>query len=277
MHKRELIAELTRFTSTVSTRTDVLRWKGQVAFAAFLIHYLKNLNIPSDERYDFWSIVPYLPELMVDAFEQLRTDTDEQVATFRKQYEEETGHEVPNITDLGASNTLHQRSAVQTTLGFMLKEVTGHVWIESKMDTYCNAQTHVLQQTFDKFLRLVYRRGLGDMIAKCTMRGMSGSFVETDLRTYVMAGRIMFTFAKRTDPGKVIYSKDSGDPICNEQSVSFVGGDDDPLCLGAGLQSVYTDFRTALDLIEDVIKWWPQDAKEQESMFKPDIKVNMGF
>lgn len=277
MHKRELIAKLAAFAATVPTRTSGPQWKGQQAFAAFLVYYFKNLNIPSDEKYDFWSILPYLPELMVDAFEQLRTSKDEQVAKFRKQYEEETGHEVPNITDLGASNIFDQGSAIQTTLGFMLKDITGNEWIGQQIDTYCNAQKHVLQQTFDKFLRLVYRRGLGDMIEKCDKRGMSGKFVGIDLRTYVTAGRIMFTFAKRIDPDKAGYYKVGDDLVCNEHSVSFVGEDGDPLCLSAGLQSVHADFRTALDLIEDVVKFWPQDAKEQKKMFKADPKVNMGF
>lgn len=277
MHKRELIAKLISFAAAVPTRTSGPQWKGQVAFASFLVYYLKNLNIPSDEKYDFWSIEPYLPELMVDAFEQLRTSKDEQVAQFRKKYEEETGHEVPNITDLGASDILDQGSAVQTTLGFMLKDITGHDWVEHKIETYCNAQKYVLQQTFDKFLRLVYRRGLGEMIDKCTKKGMGGKFVGTELRTFVMAGRIMFTFAKRIDKSKESHYKDGDNVICNEHSVSFVGEDGDPLCLSAGIQSVYADFRTSLDMIEDVIKWWPQDAKEQKKMYKADAKVGMGF
>ncbi len=281
MHKRDLIArlrsKLLKIQGSIDGNNKHQWWKGQSAFACFLIYYLEQLDIPSDEKYDFWNIEPYLPELMVDAFEQLRTSSDERVVFFRKTYERETGHEVPNITDLGASDILHQGSAVQTILGFMLKEVTGNTWIESQIDAYCNAQKHVLQQTFDKFLRLVYRQGLGEMISKCTKRGMSGKFIETDLRTYVMAGRIMFTFAKRIDPDKPSHYKVGDDLLCNEHSVSFVGEDGDPLCLSAGLQSVYADFRTALDLIEDVIKSWPQDAKEQKMMFKPDAKVNMGF
>lgn len=74
---------------------------------------------------------------------------------------------------------------------------------------------------------------------------MSGKFGETELRTFITAGRIMFTFARRK----------------KGESVSFIGEEGDPLCLSAGLQSVQTDFRTALDIIEDVIKHWPQDQK----------------
>ncbi|MBI4992300.1 MAG: hypothetical protein HZB99_03710 [Candidatus Harrisonbacteria bacterium] len=267
MHKKELVVGLKRFTA---------QWKGQRAFANFLVHYLENLNIPNDEKYDFWSIESYLPELMVDAFEQLRTGTDDRAVYFRQAYELETGHEVPNITDLGASNLLDQGSAVQTTLGFMLKEITGQDWVEHQLNTYCNAQKYVLQQTFDKFLRLVYRRGLGEMADKCDKRGMSGKFGETQLRTFIMAGRIMFTFARCIDKSKDSYYKKDGEVYCNESTVSFVGEDGDPLCLNAGIQSIYGDFRTALDMIEDVIRCWPKDLKEQKKLYKADAKVAIG-
>ncbi|MBI5153243.1 MAG: hypothetical protein HZA36_02180 [Parcubacteria group bacterium] len=97
---------------------------------------------------------------MVDAFEQLRTSTDEVIVPFRKAYEDEACQNVPNITDLGASNILEQSSAIQTTLGFLLREVTGQDLVATQIDTYCKAQMYVLQQTFDKFLRRVYRQGL---------------------------------------------------------------------------------------------------------------------
>ncbi len=277
MHKKDLISGLKHFVTRYDKgKGHGTSWKGQRAFAIFLVHYLENLKIPSDEEYDFWKVEPYLPELMVDAFEQLRTGADDATVRFRQSYETETGHEVPNITDLGESNILDQGSAVQTTLGFMLKEVTGQGWVEHQIDTYCNAQKYVLQQTFDKFLRLVYRRGLGEMIDKCAKAGMSGKFGETELRTFVTAGRIMFTFARRIDKSKDGYYKKEGELYCNEWSVSFVGEDGDPLCLSAGIQSVHADFRTALDMIEDVIEHWSLDQKERENLYRADVKVALG-
>lgn len=269
MHKKELVAGLKRFANHCE-------WKGQQAFANFLVYYFENLTIPSDEKYDFWNIEPYLPELMVDAFENLRTGTDERVVRFREEYELEVGHAVPNITDLGASNILDQVSVVHTTLGFMLRDITGKDLVAQQIDAYCNAQRYVLQQTFDKFLRLVYRRGLGEIADKCDKRGMSGKFGETELRTFIMAGRIMFTFARRIDKSKAGFYKKDGELYCNERSVSFVGEDGDPLCLSAGIQSVQCYFRTALDLIEDVINRWPQDHKEQKKIYKADTKVSIG-
>lgn len=275
MHKKDLIDGLKRFVAS-HDKTDKVRWKGQKSFANFLIYYLENLKIPHDEKYDFWTIEHHLPELMVDAFEQLRMGTDETIAGFRERYEMEVGHEVPNIIDLGASNIFEQDSAVQTTLGFLLRDITGLDWVEHKIDVYCNAQKYVLQQTFDKFLRLVYRRGLGEIANKCNNRGMSGEFGETEFRTFIVAGRIMFTFARRIDKNKESCYKGDDNLYCNELTVSFVGEEGDPLCLSAGIQSVYGDFRTVLDMIEEVIKYWPQDANEQKKLYKANVKVAIG-
>lgn len=284
MHKKDLIKGLTKFVETYDVaaanygnqRYEV-RWNGQKAFASFLIHYFENLQIPHDEKYDFWTIEHHLPELMVDAFEQLRTGTDDATVRLRQAYEAETGYEVPNITDLGASNIFDQQSAVQTTLGFMLKELTGRDWVEKKIDTYCNAQKYVLQQTFDKFLRLVYRKGLGEMANKCDKRGMSGKFGETELRTFIMAGRIMFTFARRKEGKTSVYLRNKLVETLpyQEDSVSFVGEDGDTLCLSAGLQSVDTDLRTCLDMIEDTIKNWPATQQEQKKIYKADQDVSI--
>lgn len=233
MHKKELIVKL----KNLSTNR---RWKGQISFSKFLIFYLENLNIPADEKYDHWRIEPYLHDICVDAFEELRTSEDPKIAKFRKQYEDDTGHEVPNVLDLGVSHLFDRGNAVQTTIGFLLADVLEDRYITSQVDAYCNAQSYVLQQTFDKFLRQVYRRGMFKLINESNERGMSAVFGDTVLRTYTICGRIMFTFANK------------------EEDVTFIAEDGDPLCYSSGLQSINTEFRGALDLIEDVIKHWPE-------------------
>lgn len=274
MHKSELISglrsKLHKITESIDGNNRHQWCLGQQAFAGYLIHYLENLDIPNDEEYKHWRIEPYLPKLMVDAFEQLRTGTDKTTAKYRTMYEEETGHQVPNVVDVGESDILDQSLAVQTTIGFLLKEVTGQEWVNKDIETYCNAQKHVLQQTFDKFVRRVYRRGMSDAVGKCLSRGMSGRFGEVELRTFTTMGRVLFTFARRIDN-----SKEGDERYFNEHTVSFVAADDDPLCLSAGLQSVHADFRTALDLIEAVVKNWPPDTSEQRKLFKEDTKIGI--
>lgn len=269
MHKQELIDRLKRYT------TKNTQWRGQKSFAEFLIHYLSKLEIPVDEQYSFWDIDYYLPKIMVSAFEELRTGTDEQTVKFRELHETACGHPVPNITDIGSSNLLDQAFSVQVLLDFLLQEVTEQKWIGNNVERYCNAQTYVLKQTFDKFTRLVYRRDMYNLINACKLQGMSGKFGNVELRTHVSAGRIMFTFAKRIDPSKKSHYKWGKTLLCNEWSVTFIGEDNDPLLLGAGIQSIDCDFRTSLDLIEEVIKNWPEDPKAQKKVFRANKKIAM--
>ncbi len=271
MRKQELIDRLKMYLLNKGNE-----WRGQGSFTLFLIRYLENLRIAHDEKYDSWNIMPYLPEIMVAAFEQLRTGSDEETVRFRKMYEGEVGHDVPNITDIGESDMLNQGSAVQTTLGFMLTNVLEGDWIRGEIDAYCNAQKYVLQQTFDKFLRRVYYKGLYEIIDKCKQAGMSGEYGDTCFRTLVTGGRIMFSFTRKIDQkeGGVTVTKDGIEHA--EKSVSFVAEDGDPNAFSAGLQSIYCDLITAMSLIEDVINHWPLSPKEQKEAHKVNAKVSLG-
>ena len=255
MKKEELIAELSNFLK------GEIKSRGQKSFGEFFIEYLKRLDTAYYDDY-YGDIVPYLPELIVDAFEQLRVRTDDETTRLREAYEKETGWSVPNITDLGESDnmSMSQSSAVQTT-GFLFREITNSDWLEDKIDTYCNAQKHVLQQTFDKFLRRVYRNGLFEIISQCQKRGMSGEFGHTVLRTHVSAARIMFTFARKQEEGEV--------------SVSFLAAENDNLALSAGIQSIYADLHTALDMINDVVNLWPDTEKKRNDIYQENEKVSM--
>lgn len=278
MHKKDLIERLRKYVASFGNTGNVT-WKGQKAFALYLIDYLEALVIPSDEKYDFWHIEPYLPQILTDAFEHLRTGTDELATKYRAMYEKDAERPVPNILDLGVSNVLDRASTVQTTLQFMMKDVIGEEWVEHDIDSYCNAQSHVLQHTFDKFVRNVYRNGMYEAIDKCKERGMTGKFGRTELRTYVMAGRIMFTFARKRK-GKTVYYGSDNKPFhtlpYREDSVSFVAEDGDPLALSAGIQSVEANFKTSLAMIEDVVRHWPSDKKAQESTYKASESVSIG-
>ena len=156
MHKKDLIEKLRNYVAKFGNNGNVT-WKGQKAFAIYLIEYLEALVIPSDEKYDFWRIEPYLPQVLTDAFEHLRTETDAVAIKHRALYEQDAERPVPNILDLGVSDGLDRAGTVQTTLQFLMKDVIGEPWIEAEINAYCNAQSHVLQHTFDKFVRDVYR------------------------------------------------------------------------------------------------------------------------
>ncbi len=90
MHKEELISKLERHV-----RHGSLEWQGQRPFALFFVEYLKNLTIKADEKYDFWDIRPHLPQIIVDAYEQLRTSKELMAVQWRRRFEQERGFTPP--------------------------------------------------------------------------------------------------------------------------------------------------------------------------------------
>ncbi|MFA4998869.1 MAG: hypothetical protein WC514_02510 [Candidatus Paceibacterota bacterium] len=269
MNKKWLIQALSKYHMK-----DTPRSKGTLHFIRFFIDYLEKLDTSHYDKHDFVHIEHYLPEIVADVCERFRTSNDPETLSSRQAFQKELGREFPNITDLDQSNSLDQNSEAME-IAHVLAEVTGQQWVEKEIEVYLLAQQTVLQQTFDKFLRRVYRKGMFNLIDKCEERGMTGKFGETDVRTYVIAGRIMFTFARKIDKSKGGLFQEGEQVYSNEDSVSFVGGDDDPLCLSAGIQSIHADLKTGMDMIEDVIKGWPEQEKEQKRVFKADKDVKM--
>ena len=255
MKKAELVRALNRYADQSRGRM-----KGQNTLARFLAHYFYNLEIPADQKKDFWDIDQFIPQLLIGAVEELRSSDEETVLQLRTRYEKELGRLLPDLTDIWG-NGIDQTLTVQG-LGYLFQDAMRADWIADKIDTVFNAQRHLLQQEFYKFLDRVFRRGLFQMVDESPQTGMSGTFGETTLRTYMIAGRLMLTFAC---PGVLL-----------EQSVSFVCTDDDPLGLGGGVQSVYTDLQTAIAMINDVITGWPSDRTAQSKAFKADDNVSIG-
>lgn len=227
--------------------------KGERCFARYFHWWLGQLTIPSDEKYDFYNIDQYLPQLAVDAWETLRTDTGQTETDFRRILEEELLMPMANVIELGEESVLNQFTGT-TIITYVLSAIVDGNWIRNNTETYCRAQAAALQGMFDKFARLVFRNGLFELIQAESERGMKGKFGSTELRTWVGAGRIMFTFARPKKKGE-------------EVSVSFVGEEDDPLLLSAGIQSVEATLPTAFLMIEDVIARWPKTKKEQKAIF----------
>lgn len=249
MKKKDLIEALKKYIA-VSDK----QWLGQKIFAEFLCYYLEQLSIPADERYDFWKLDTHLPQILVDAFEELRIGECESIINFRKKYEEDTGFQVPEILNINTSgNPLHRVNAIQTMLCFLMRDVTGNDYIVSQIKEYCFAQDNLLQSTFDKFLRLVYRKGMFDLIDKCTVKGMHGTIGTVEILTFSMCGRTQIQF----------------NHVDKEQYVSFIAEEDDSQAYSAGINSVGTDVHTGCALIEEVIKNWPLDTKLQQQVFVP--------
>ncbi len=259
MKKAQLISKLCVFAEN-----DEKKWRGQKPFAQFFAAWLEKLDIPFDAQYDFWDIDSYIPQLVVDAYEDLRTSDTLYIAQYRKEYVDDVERAVPNLTELGKSPVMEQIMTIQIT-AFLLDKVTGNEYIRQAFSEYANAQNNTLAVCFDKFLRNVYRRGMYDLIQKTKERGMGAQFAHTSIRTFVCAGRVMITFACPQNPTE------------QELSVSFVLEEGDPVALSGGLQSVYANLHQSMNMIEDVISGWPSSIVEQKKLFKVDKKINFGY
>ena len=238
------------------------KWKGQEAFAIFLLEYLQNLSISSDEQYSFWQLDQFLPQLLVDAFESLRIGTDEYIVKHRKAYEEETGHCVPEILNVNISgpDVYHRQSAIQTTLGFLMADLMDdNKYITGRIMAYCHAQDTLLQIVFDKFLRNVYRVGMFDLIEASNFKGMNGRFGSVTVLTFSMCGRTQIQF--NHEDGK--------------RFVSFMMEEGDNLAYSAGLQSICADVHVGCAIMEEVINNWPKEEKIQRQMFVPNENVTL--
>ena len=254
MKKAELVSALNDYAERGVEATN-----GRDDLARFLADYLSELDIPADQKWDFWQIDHHIPQLVLGAFETLRMSEGESSREFSVHYGGVMGRATVDPTDIWGGGV--EQSLFVQNLGYMLKDALGFDWLAKEIDMIFNAERHLLEQLFYKFLSRVFQRGLFRAIDESPKRSMSGTFGETTLRTYILAGRLMFTFAR---PGERA-----------EQNVSFVCGDDDALGLGSGVQTVYTDMQTAIAMINDVITAWPEERSAQAEMFTADGSISI--
>jgi hypothetical protein len=252
MKKVELIASVRRQLGREA------KTRGETAFLGFFAEYLRRLEIEHDEKYDFHYLTPYLPQIIGDAFEDFRTNDADWATGFRIGYESETGYYVPNLMQIGDGDNVF-RSIVTTNLGILFREITEMNHVEGAITSYLNAEMATLQLFVDKFLRLVYRKGLYDLVIKTGGGGMNGRFGDVDLRCFITAGRVMFTFARQVGE--------------SETSVTFIAEDGDPNAYSAGIQSALAPLSECMAMIDEVIANWPSDGDEQAKQFTSSDSV----
>jgi hypothetical protein len=259
MKKDELVSKVRAHVASGSARK-----RGEKSFLSFFAEFLANLDIPADREYDHWHIDPYLPEIIAAAHERFRQGNDASAKKWRAEYEKDTGHRVPHLTDIGENPIVDQALEVGC-IAHAFERVMGEDrgdYVCRSIETYCNAQAVLVQQTFDMFARRVYQQGLFEIIRDCQGRGMNGGFGKTWLRSYIIAGRIMFTFCR--ERGKEL-----------EAQVSFVGEDTDPLLLSAGIQSIDANVHLCMEMMMDVVQNWPVSIHDRKKIFIGDETVKL--
>lgn len=252
MKKHAFIDDLVNFLTS-----GQLTMKGQRQLATHYIHYFRKTDIAADTKYDFWDLEAYLPQLILDGFMDLLVSDDPVTATIREQLEGDDHLMLGDPSRIGAIPSMDQVIWVQSIVG-MLDGAGVHEATRNKVEALFMAEIRMVELAFRRFVRDVFASGLFEVINGGTTSGMSGTFQDrgdtpTTLRTLMTAGRTMFTFACGVGS--------------HEETITFVGTEDDPLLLGAGLQSVQTDLATALKMFDTVRTCWPADSQAQAACF----------
>lgn len=136
MNKQELIDRLIEYVSGINKLPRI-----QIIAENF-VYFLQHLNTPQGDKYEYESIAPYLPQLLIEAFDELRTGQDPRVIEFRHRYKIETGYEkILNITDLNkGDNAIRELVVVRTTIKMLLRDiVVSSRDVEKAFDDYCDA------------------------------------------------------------------------------------------------------------------------------------------
>jgi len=259
MKKSELVIKVKDYIEGGSMRT-----KGEKSFLSFFSEFLVKLEIPADKEYDHWNIERYLPEIVVAAHELFYEGEDDLAKKWRAEYEQDTKNPVPHLTNIGESPIVYQAVEIGMISHAFERIIGGELGtnVYRLIETYCATQSMFVQQSFDVFARRVYQKGLFEIIRNCKYRGMNGEFGETWLRSYILGGRIIFTFCRK-----------NGDE--HESQVSFVGEENDPFLFSAGLQSIDVDVHLCVEMIMDVVKNWPKSQTDQKKIFFSDEEVKL--
>lgn len=262
---QEISHQTAGFVTAIETlieRRD-FRSRGDEAFAGLLLAHMKQgLEEGRISDHEFSGIWHHLPTYVREVFDRLRSGQDRDSTYFREMYVRSTLREnIPDLVEIAFGGP--ERAVTIVSLAHLLERITGQKWLKDEIESYFMAQDTVLAQVFDEFCFRVYRNGLTDRIDESKKAGMSGQFGTVSLRTFVTAGRIMFTFARKVE------GQD------HEDSVSFVGEDGEREGVRAGQQSVYCDLGTACGLIREVMDHWPNDVDDQRKIFKDDDEVSL--
>ncbi len=124
-------------------------------------------------------------------------------------------------------------------------------------DPIYNTVLSELRKLAKQFEREVYCEGLMEIINASNIKGMSGKFNSTTLKTYTMCGRIMFTFEKDNDD--ITF-------ICAENEVPS----------RMGFQSINATWPCAKSMVEEVINAWKISTVPINERMKNNKNLNIG-
>jgi hypothetical protein len=204
--KSELIQRLRHFAEVEGKgipdeygHADYRTCRYDTLFATAIALYLEKM--PEDRHW-----LHDLPQTLVDAFSAFRADR--QWATLRADYCRvmEGDAIIPDLTDTFRGEI--RRTLESFHVSRLMSVLSGHSWLNEKLESYFSAEMHVIDHAWRRFVRVAYRRLMG-RIKKEQHRENKGTFGKTILRTYDCAGRVSFTFERKGE--SMTYVADGGD------------------------------------------------------------------
>jgi hypothetical protein len=134
----------------------------------------------------------------------------------------------------------------------------------SNQDPDFEALRNSLRDLCHSFERRVYEQGLKEVIEKSDARGMSGVFFGVELRSYILAGRMMLTFE----------GPNSDDPEIRDSFTMI--GQDPPSKANLGMQSIFCTGDRARQLVRTVIDAWTRTlVTERSKVFTGNANVSI--
>jgi len=184
--------------------------------------------------------------------------------------------EIEDWYEKGLENQMGKRISKKIKIQIYLPPKIGFTKLLKKTDSMENIRLHMndiiksqilsdpiydnvlieINKLIKKFENDVYLNGLKDIIDKSTMKGMSGNFGSVKLNSFVMAGRIMFTFEKE---------KDDITFLCAENEIPS----------RMGFHSINATWPTAKSIIKEVIENWENSTTPLGNRMKDD--KNLGI
>lgn len=194
--------------------------------AGFLADWFEQVPLPSYDTY----LTKHLPQLIVDAWEELRTSPNPSTRDVRDQLMRAENYRdgMPAITGFAVGDTFYARDLLCSIIGEVYERVSGShsgtIRIEMEIMAYLRAQETMLLQTLHEFMRIVWRRGLYDTV-KYERRAVV-RLGQITIRTVILANNMSLAFIK------------------GAHELHFVGGPNDPL----GVEFIIVDMSNGVHL-----------------------------
>lgn len=292
--KTQFVKALRRFVATGETTTppshgrEYNTSRGEVLLVNAIADYFEERTEITDKDLGINWFVD-LKKHLVEAFEEFRTHPKHQVLreTYRSQLA--TGDEIPDLLDIRGKFAHGHVTSDLIKLMPLIAGRCGGAWLERDLDGYFHAEANVIDHAWKRFVRQCYRP-IAPRIKAERHRGNSGLFGRTTLRSYALAGRIMFTFSRTAAPTEVLTkitelmctegvtaenkvaaleallmitpSPDHGNDV---QQVSFVADDSDMYGFRAGMNYPDASYIECIEMINDVIEHWDPQRFVQDN------------